>query len=187
MYYGLVYFPKIQKDRINKLRSKYDPTFELIDPHLTIIYPVPASVGKNRIINHITEVLKDWNSFELNFKPLVKSWDHWLFLSINKGKMEIKKLTMELYSGMLSEFYREDIDFIPHIALGLFIKNKSKYDFQDPEKLIFDEESYQKAYLEAKQMNFDFECMIDNLDLVELTDDFSEIKTIKKFWLVHYK
>jgi len=183
LYYCLAYFPKVETDRINKIRQRYDPTYNLVSPHLTVIFPVPSSVGKKRIINHIDTVLKNWRPFQIHFGGLKKSWDHWLFLTLKNGESEIKRLSKELYSGFLSEYYRDDLEFIPHIGIGLFIKNNSQYDYKNPQQLTFDDKTYQQALSEAESIGFDFKCIINNLELLELNDDFTRIRPIKKFVL----
>jgi 2'-5' RNA ligase len=183
VYYALVYFPKIKIDRINKLRQKYDPTYNLIASHLTLLFPIPASLGKDRIINHIETVLKNLQSIKIRFGGFRKSWDHWLLLTLTEGNAEIRKLYIELYTGFLLEYRREDIEFIPHIGLGLFIKNNSEYDLKNPKELIFDEETYQHALLEAESLNLDLQCTVDNIELVELNDDFTKMENIKNFSL----
>jgi len=183
MYYGLVYFPKLEKDSINKIRQKYDPTYRIIAPHLTIMFPVPASIGKMELIKHISNILKNRKSFKIQFGDYKKSWDNWLLFTVKEGELKIKELSMEIYSGILSKYHREDIEVIPHIALGLFAKNYKEYDFENPKKLIFDKEKYRNALLEAKSTIRKFKCIVDNLDLVEANNDFTNIKTIKKFTL----
>lgn len=180
MYYGLVYFPQIGIEQINKLRQKYDPTYNLIAPHLPILFPVPALLGTERIIKHIESILKNWRSFEIHLSGFKKSWDHWLLLTIKNGNDEIKKLSVEIYSGFLSEYQRKDIEFIPHISLGLFTTNISNYDLKNPEKLTFDENKFKEALLEAESMQLDFKCLLDNLDFIVLNNDFTEIHTLKK-------
>lgn len=183
MYYCLVYFPKKETYGINKIRIKYDRNYNLIEPHLTILFPVPSSVGEKRIIKHIENVLKERPPIKIRFCGFKKSWDHWLFLTLKEGENEIKKLYVELYSGFLSEYRRYDIEFIPHIGLGLFVKGDSKYDPKNPSALTLDEKTYKQALSEVELMDLDFQCTVDNLDLIELDDDFTSIKTVSKFLL----
>jgi len=181
MYYALVFFPRTKINEINKIRQKHDPTFNLINPHMTIMFPIPDLALKGRIIKHIENVLKKQKSFQIHFGELKKSWDYWLFLTLKEGEQDIKKLYNEIYSGFFSQYRRDDIEFIPHISLGLFLKNQSEYDIKNPEELIFDEDTYRQALAEAKSLNLDFQCTVDNLDLVELNDDFTQIMPVKNF------
>ena len=181
MYYALVFFPIAKIADINKIRKKFDPTYNLINPHMTIIFPVPGSAGKERIIKHIENILKRQKSFQIHFGELKKSWDHWLFLTLKEGEQDVKKLYNEIYCGFLSQYRRDDIEFIPHISLGLFLKNQSEYDIKNPEELIFDEVTFRQALSEAKSKNLNFKCIVNGLSLVELNDDFTQITPVRNF------
>ena len=183
MYYGLVYFPKKELISINKIRKKYDPTYSIIAPHLTILFPVPSSIGKLKIIKYISNVLENQPPIKIHFDDYKKSWDHWLLLTIKEGELDIKKLSTELYSGILSKYQRKDIEFIPHIGLGLCVKNYKEYALENPKKLIFDKDKYRCALLEAKSTIRNFKCTVDKLNLVEADNDFTKIRTIRKFIL----
>ena len=183
MYYCLVYYLHDNIDKINKVRVKYDPTFDVVDPHLTIIFPLPSSIGKNLFIKYIENILKKWKPIKIQFGGFRKSWDHWLFLTLLSGESEIIRLSDELYSGLIAEYRRNDIEYIPHVALGLFLENQSQYDLKNPEELTFDEKTYRLAKSESEALELNFQCTIDVIDLLELNSDFTEIKTIKKFTL----
>jgi hypothetical protein len=183
MFYCLVYYLQEHIDQINKIRIKYDPTYNLVDPHVTLIYPLPSSIGKNNITNHVTEILKKWTPIDIQFGGLTKSWDHWLFLTLLSGESDIIRLSDDLYSGFIAEFRRADIENIPHVGLGLFAENQSDYDWKDPQKFKFDEKSYNLALAEADSLKLNFQSTVDILDLLELNNDLTEIKTIKKFSL----
>ncbi len=78
---------------------------------------------------------------------------------------------------------RNDIEFIPHIGLGLFVKNSADYIFKDPQQLEFDEVKYEVALKEAKALGLDFKCTLDKLHLVSIIDDFSHVEREKEFIL----
>lgn len=50
MYYGLVYFPVLNSASARRFRRRYDPCQVLIEAHLPLIFPVPASIGKGRLV-----------------------------------------------------------------------------------------------------------------------------------------
>ncbi|MFC1959966.1 2'-5' RNA ligase family protein [Chloroflexota bacterium] len=180
MYYGLVYFPAIDTRPINQIRRTYDPTVDLIAPHLTIMFPVPDEIGLIVLIQHIERVIKPRIVFPIQLKGLVKSWDHWLFLTLAAGNTEIIALNKALYTSILEPYHRPDLEFIPHISLGLFVK-ETGYDHKNPQQLTFDEPSYRAALRETEALNLDFTCTLDKLHLVALTDDFSNITTVREF------
>jgi 2'-5' RNA ligase len=89
MYYGLVHFPKIDIKHIDLLRKKYDPTVDLIQPHITIMFPVPDEVGEAALVQHIERVLKPWKPIPIRTRGFHKSWDHWLFLTLEEGNPDV--------------------------------------------------------------------------------------------------
>ncbi|MFQ5769749.1 MAG: 2'-5' RNA ligase family protein [bacterium] len=88
MYYRLVYYLDIDSKLINQIRKKYDPTIAVIAPHITIMFPIPESVGKGELVQHIESVLKYGQSFPFHLLGLQKSWDHWLFLTLAEGNKD---------------------------------------------------------------------------------------------------
>lgn len=181
MYFALVHLPDIDTTRIELLRNKYDPTAHLIQAHISILFPVPDEIGVNVLINHIESVLKHWKPFSIRINGLHKSWDNWLFLTLKDGNAEVIRLHNQIYTGMLQPYQRKDIDFVPHIGLGLFVKEGVKYDYKNPKELEFDERKYELAVHDASQLNLDYKCVFDKLYLVSLTNDFSKIEVSKKF------
>lgn len=86
MIYALVHYPAVDPGRINQLRSKYDPQFHLIAPHITIMFPMPDSIGECGLVSHIESVLRHWESFTICLKGFQQSWDEYLFLLLNSGE-----------------------------------------------------------------------------------------------------
>jgi 2'-5' RNA ligase len=118
MYYFLAYFPKIDFSQINKIRSKYDPNFSYIDPHIAVVFPVDSTIGESNLLDHIQSVTKKIVSFPISLSGLEKSWDHYLYLTVSKGTEEIVTLHDKLYSGILEKYWYKDIPYKPHITLG---------------------------------------------------------------------
>ena len=90
MYWSLVYFPNVGADSLDDIRRKYDPTFELIRPHVAIMFPVPESVGKARLLEHIHAVVDHKQQFSVRFRGFAKSPDHWLFLNVEDGNCGVR-------------------------------------------------------------------------------------------------
>jgi 2'-5' RNA ligase len=160
MLYALVHYPAVELGLINRLRSKYDPQFRLIAPHVTIMFPTPDSIGERSLVSHIESVLHRWESFPIRLKGLQRSWDEYLFLLLNKGKEDVIRLHDEIYTGLLSEYRDEAPPFIPHVALGVFTGKN---------------EEYAQALKEAERLNLDYECMLDRLHLIKVNDERSQI------------
>lgn len=184
-YYSLVIYPKIKKDKINAFRKKYDPLVNEVEPHISLIFPVkgPTEIKEKKIVEHIQNVVNNWNKFEVEIKGLKLSWDNWLFLLIKKGNSKIIKLHDELYSGIMNPFWRKDIRFIPHVSIGSFTKTKDKYDLRDPKKLGLDKEKYKTAIKEARKLDIGYKYKVEKLTLDKLDSNLKNCIIVKEFYL----
>jgi 2'-5' RNA ligase len=184
-YYSLVIYPKIKKEVINSFRKKYDPLINIIGFHITLIFPVkvPTDITENDLIRHIQKIANSWEKFDIEINGLELAWDNWLFLLIKKGNSKIIKLHDELYSGQMNPFWRKDIEFIPHIAIGSFTKEKEGYDLRDPKKLALDKKKYEVALKEATKLDVGYSCKVDRLSLVKLNSELKDCKLVKEFLL----
>ena len=183
MYYALVHFPDIDTSDIDKFRRKYDPTIDLIEPHITVLFPVPDTIGEKALVEHINHVLFSWKPFHIHIHGFHKSWDHWLFLTLEEGGTDVSRLNRDIYTEILAPYRRDDIEFIPHKGLGLFVKNGADYSLKDPQQLEFDEAKYEVALKEARALDLDFKCTLEKLHLVSLADDLSWVQREKEFLL----
>jgi 2'-5' RNA ligase len=184
MFYALVHYPNIDIKRINEFRRKYDPHVALINPHITFVFLVPESVGEANLTSHIESVLNHWRPFPIQLKGLHTAWDHWLFLILAEGNENVIRLHRKLYSGILAEYHRPDIKFVPHLGLGLFARQDANYDIRNPQEVSLDVEKYSQALKEAQQLYLDYHCVIDRLHLVKISDDISRIVWSKEFPLL---
>lgn len=181
MFYALVHYPHIDTQPINDFRREFDPQADLIEPHITFMFLVPDSVGEQSLVDHIESVLSHWRPFPIHLKGLQKSWDHWLFLTLADGNANAARLHRELYTGILATYHRSDIEFVPHISLGLFTTPDSDYDIRNPHNAVLDDEKYSRALHQAEHLNLDYLCVVDRLHLVKLSDDVSEIASSREF------
>ncbi len=177
--YALVHFPEIDRAKINELRDEYDPYKNLIDVHITIVFPV--QVDQDALVRHIENVLSGWKPFHIHLNGLVLSFDRWLFLTVQDGNDQLVKLFEELYSGILSPHRRHDIEFIPHIGLGYF--GTAEYDLTGQSVAPLDEARYKVGLGKAEAADLDFVTQIDRLSLVELDDQFTKTTVVKEFVL----
>ena len=184
MPYALVHYPNIDTKRINEFRRKYDPHFDLIEPHITLIFLLPESVGEANLVSHLENVLQHCQPFPIHLQGLQKAWDHWLFLILGEGKDSVTRLHRKLYTGTLASYRREDIEFVPHLGLGLFATQDAGYDIRNPQEVPLDVEKYSQAVKEAQQLGLDYHCVIDRLHLVKINTDISRIVWSKEFPLL---
>jgi 2'-5' RNA ligase len=169
MYYVLLYYPRFEKkteEMIMAFRKKYDPFVDSWKPHIPFIFPVPCSEFEEaKLTEHIETVLKNWEPFPIQIGGFRKSWDHWLFLLLKKGNEEVIALHDELYTGILSPHLKRDIEYIPHIGIGLFVRKDAGYNVLHPEKVDFDAKLYSQALKEVQSLKIDSFDTVDRLFL----------------------
>ena len=130
--------------------------------HIPFIFPVACSeIEEAKLAEHIETVLKNWKPFPIHIGGFRKSWDHWLFLLLRKGNEEAIALHDELYTDILSPYLRRDIEYIPHIGIGLFVRKDAGYNVLDPKIVDFDAKLFSQALKEAESFK------IDSLDIVD--------------------
>jgi 2'-5' RNA ligase len=180
MYFALIFYPQLDPElmeSIEKIRRKYDPTVELSKLHITVLFPVPDAVGEEKLVNHIEQVLTDWEPFGVSLGGFHRSHDHWLFLNVVEGEAELKALYRELYTGILEEYRRDDIEFVPHVGLGVFVKEGSRYDWDHPQEANFDRKKYAEALQQAEALPLGSSCVMGKLHLVSIPDEVLEWAT----------
>ena len=168
MSYALVYYPNINTEDINQIRQKYDPQVDLIEPHITLVFPVIESINENNLILHIDSILSKWKIFPICLKGLQKSWDEYMFLMVEEGKVDIVKLHKELYTGILAEYFRYNLQFVPHLTLGRFTKDTDKF---------------LQVLEEVQDLDLNYRCFVDKLHLIKIADKQRSIIWSKEFVL----
>ncbi len=184
MFHALVHFLDFDTARIDALRRKYDPTAERVAAHIPLVFPLDErAVSRAALAEHAAGVAARWQAFPLHLCGLVKSWDHWLFLTPREGNEELIWLHDDLYSGILAPQRSTTIEYVPHVGLGLFVGAGEEYDLRQPRALAFDAARYRAALREAAQAGLDFWCSLERFDLAVLDDDFRRVERVETFWL----
>jgi 2'-5' RNA ligase len=168
MSYALVHYPDINTNDINQIRQKYDTQFDLIEPHITLVFPIVESINKNNLILHIDRILNKWKTFPICLKGLQKSWDEYMFLMVEEGKLDMIKLHNELYTGILAEYFRENLPFVPHLTLGRFTKHTDKFS---------------QVLEEVQHLDLNYLCFVDKVHLINIADEQMSIIWSKEFLL----
>jgi len=167
---AVVYFPNINTDKINVFREKYDPQYRIIRPHITLVFPI-SGISEEQVIEHLNIITtKSIKPFQIEFKGLIRSFDDYLFLLVEKGNEEIIRVHNLLYSGALASQPRNDIRFIPHITLGAFQTTDGQ----------FNTTVYEQAFAEAEELNTGITCNFDDVSLIK-GDGISPAKLVKSF------
>ena len=171
MYFGVLIYPSVDEALVGSLRRRYDPTVDVIAPHVPLVYPVPDSVGRDQLISHVRGVCRGSVPFEIRLGALSRTADHWLMLTPTEGGEALRRLHLRLHTGLLAESRGEDADYVAHVGLGLFLRAGATYDWRDPRVEDLDAETYAVALAEARPLLATPPERIDTLHLVALRDD----------------
>jgi hypothetical protein len=172
MSYGLLIYPEVDESLFGSIRRTYDPTVDVIGPHIPVVYPVPESLGRQRLIAHIDGVLETCSPFEVSFGGLTRSPDHWLFLTLGRGREELARLYGELHTGPLEDCAAERYE--PHLGLGLFLVQGATYDWERPRPEDFDAVRFEIAWRRAGELLGGPAQTIDTLHLVAVPEGILE-------------
>lgn len=147
-------FPERGVEAIQRIRRKYDPTLSVVGPHVAVLFPVPETVGEAKLLSHLEGVCIRRSSFEIRLGGFHRSDDHWLFLTLLQGEGDVRSLYRDVYTDLLEEYRRDDIEFVPHVGLGLFVRGDAPYEMGNPDSAQLDEAAYEAAVAEASGLDF---------------------------------
>jgi hypothetical protein len=122
-------------------------------------------------------VLSDLSPFRIKLGGFYRSRDHWLFLTLKEGEAKVKKLYDALYVGVLGEYRRDDLEFVPHLGLGLFLKEGCAYDWNNPQESDLDRARYEYALRRAQALPLPASVMVERLHLMRIPDAILEWAT----------
>ncbi|MCU5370674.1 2'-5' RNA ligase family protein [Bacillus pacificus] len=114
----LFFLNNMSIDKIENIRQKHDPLFEVIPPHITIVFPFKSNISSDALKSHILNLSKGVGKIEVEFANLITNVGNYLFLEVEGGKEQIEELHDLLYTGPLTQFLKEDIPYIPHVTVG---------------------------------------------------------------------
>lgn len=176
MYHAIVFYPNLSRklgQGINAIRSVYDPTARLIDPHITICYPVSGHDAED-LADHVRQIASRWPPFVIQFGGFRQSRDHWLFLMVQDGADGTQRLHDALLTGPLACYARSPgergYDMTVHLSLGHFLKRGHIYDRRNPRESDFDETRYADALRQAQALPLPERVEVDRLYLIEIPD-----------------
>ncbi len=107
---------------IERIRKQYDSLHNLVNPHITLVFPFEDEISNNELKNIIEECLNDINPFELvlhGFSTQENKYGNYLFLKVIRGSEKIIKLHDILYSKIWN-IESNRLEYIPHMTVGKF-------------------------------------------------------------------
>lgn len=172
MALGVCAYPKIKRidfEIIQDFRKKNDELYYLVaEPHFSFVFPI-ENFEKDQFIDEISDKSNGVMhiDFEIKYatvnKDAILDYYHLLLVPDN-GYSRIVKLHDKLYSDILFDYLRLDIDFIPHVGIA---NSKDKYKVK----------SWADKWNEKE---YSITGMIDTLTIVDFTNNkLTDLKEIK--------
>lgn len=152
-------FPKFKEtEKIESIRKKYDDLYDLIEPHITLVFPFESNIEGEVLRKDIESKLKNLKPFKLSTGKVESSGDYgyYLFLLIDESEDILKSLSESMYQGKLKSF-QASWDYKPHITIGRFAN----------------EEEMLEAYDAINSLDVSFETVVDRV-YVEVIGDNEE-------------
>lgn len=152
---SIIIFPKFNNiEKIEELREKYDPLYNCIKPHITVVFPFESDIKTEELEKHVRQAMKNIKPFKLKLKGITGTIDNYLFLNVKEGNDIIIEIHDKLYTGVLKEFLYRKVTYTPHITVGK----------------IEDIERFETALEETEKIEETFETIVKEIT-VELIDE----------------
>ncbi|WP_250160200.1 2'-5' RNA ligase family protein [Caloranaerobacter azorensis] len=163
---SIIIFPKFRNiEKIQEIRKKYDPLYNCIKPHITVVFPFESNIKTEELEKHVKQALKGIKPFKIRLKGITGTIDNYLFLNVKEGNDKIIEIHDKLYTGILEKFLYRKVTYIPHITVGK----------------VEEIEEFEIALEETEKIQDTFETVVEEI-CVELIDedDKSNIEFIVK-------
>lgn len=121
---SILIFPEFEDEKIQELRKQYDPLWEKIPPHITLVFPFASELTVSRLHHHIEKILKNFPPFTVTLSDLSFEADGYIYLNVTEGAAEIRQLHDQLYQGILMSFLHPTLSYIPHVTVGRYLEER---------------------------------------------------------------
>ncbi|MFW8052115.1 2'-5' RNA ligase family protein [Vagococcus fluvialis] len=116
---SILLIPKFKNiEFIESIRKKYDPLYNKVPPHITLVFPFETNIENNIIIKHIESSLKHFQIVHFSLDGFSYFKNGYVFWNVIEGRDALVKMNKQLYSGILAPFKRTTIQYNPHITIA---------------------------------------------------------------------
>jgi 2'-5' RNA ligase len=180
-WYAVVHRLAGDTSALEQLRTEYDPTAGLIEPHITLVFPFPTdAVADRELVDHLSSVTQLVPPVETRFSSLELSWDQWVFLTPDLGREQLVHLHDRLYGGVLHPFLRTDLPFVPHVSVG-YVGARDEPNLSDPTGTRLDEVRYASVWERARRAGLDYTITVTLIELIMVDPTFTSTRPVRSF------
>ena len=184
MYYAVLNELKLRQANLDTLRREFDPTFSLMPPHVTLVFPVSTSELSLRVMKqHVAHIARTTEGFPAHMRETQLSWDNYLYLIAQEGATNFIELHNALYGGVLAQHLRSELPYMPHITLGHLAKPTENFSLDRPQASQLDGDRYARAQKALQGMELNFTYDVAEIQLVELNAENTKLKMLATFAL----
>jgi 2'-5' RNA ligase len=145
---------------IEALRARYDPLAELIQPHITLVFPFETNEPAEILQRHAEATCAGFKAFPIRLQGITGDGGEHLFLNVKRGNDEIIELHDRLYRGQLSPFLSRSVTYVPHMTVGR----------------LSDRAAYKAALAATAQFSGVFESLVTEVVAEEILPDESSVR-----------
>jgi len=116
------FFSKKTKSLVAKIRRMYDPLWDKVAAHVTLVFPFESELGSKEMISILTDVLKGVSPFKVCLTGFERFDSGHIFLSITDENGILLSLIRKFYDHPLLSTYKPPFFDIlkPHITVAFF-------------------------------------------------------------------
>jgi len=103
--------------RLQSFRERHDPLGNLIEPHITLVFPFDSNIEDDALAEHIESSTSLVASFAASLAPKAILQEGYVYFPLEDGMLQAAALHQQLYSGLLASFLL-DVPYVPHITVG---------------------------------------------------------------------
>ncbi|MEP7156498.1 MAG: 2'-5' RNA ligase family protein [Betaproteobacteria bacterium] len=157
---AIVWFPPFPIDSpIEPFRRRHDPLADALPAHVTLVFPFPTNLTVIQLASHIRRIVGNWPSLPVSFRDIEGIMEEWMLLMVRERADAIVALHDKLYRGILRNYLRNDIPYLPHVTIG-----------RVPD--VPDSAAYQAMHDAAtREVRGEWRCILRELAIVTLHQD----------------
>lgn len=161
-YRDILLFPRFeQEEKIQNVRKECDKLYNIIAPHITIVFPFLDEITDGELIVSIKVIMSKIKKFSVKFQGISFSDDNYIFLNCVSGNDQIIYIHDLIYNDLLKK-HLSDKKYIPHITIG---QKDNLKDYKLLNNLIGEFECIiDKVYIEKIGLNQE-SIILDEIDL----------------------
>ena len=120
----VLFLPQPEPDPVVTLRRQFDPLFESLRAHITLVFPFESDLSPDALRRHVEDAVYGSGPITVRLAEVTGARDvvdadlRYLFLNVKRGNDALVKLHDRLYRGPLEPYVSREFPYTPHVTLG---------------------------------------------------------------------